>query len=120
MSRSRRRARGLAVLVVLVLGNVPPALHARAMLRFVPAGERTPPPEELDAIGRIRVILSGVRIPRPVSRLEPSAPGLRATDHPVPARDGGRAVRRQQDIWQIAYRMIRFNRFRRKNICRNR
>lgn len=56
--------------------------HARAMTTFVAAGARTPPPEELDAAGRLRTLLLGVRIPRPEASRAPEDLGLPRQDLP--------------------------------------
>jgi uncharacterized protein len=56
--------------------------HARAMLQFTTGGARTIQPEALGAWQKVRVLLSGVRIPRPESDLPLSA----LADDAVPLR----------------------------------
>jgi pimeloyl-ACP methyl ester carboxylesterase len=46
--------------------------HAEAMLRFSNGGPRTTTPEQLGFLGRVKVLLSGVNIPRPASHGLPS------------------------------------------------
>ena len=62
----RRWLAGLGV-AALVLPNVGAALHAHAMLSFLPEGERTANPEHLGSLDVARTLLTGVRIPKPAS-----------------------------------------------------
>ncbi|HJX51609.1 MAG TPA: alpha/beta fold hydrolase [Polyangia bacterium] len=67
----------LALLGLLVL--VPNGLayvHARGMTHFVSSGERTPPPGQIPLLGKLRVLLLGVRIPHPVNTRTPEDVGL--------------------------------------------
>lgn len=72
-----------AVLVLLVtalaLLNAVAYHHARAFLFWSPPGERTAPPESLAGLEKLGVLLAGVRMPRPATRLSPEAlgPGCR-------------------------------------------
>lgn len=50
--------------------------HARAMSRFVRAGERTASPERLGALAKAQVLLTGVTLPRPENRRTPKDVGL--------------------------------------------
>ena len=47
--------------------------HARAMLHYAPGGVRTQKPEALAPLAKLRVLLAGVRLPRPQENLPPSA-----------------------------------------------
>ncbi|MEN0067221.1 MAG: alpha/beta fold hydrolase [Myxococcota bacterium] len=62
---------GLAVLSQAVVWQ-----HARAMTTFVPAGQRTPPPEELSLADKLRTLVFGVTIPRPRATSTPADHGL--------------------------------------------
>lgn len=50
--------------------------HAHAMLVFAHGGERTAKPESLGRLARLRVLLTGVNVPRPSSRETPADVGL--------------------------------------------
>ncbi len=62
--RFRRLAIGLALAAVL-LGNLLAWHHAGCFLTYVEAGERTAPPEQLRGLGKLGVLLTGVRMSRP-------------------------------------------------------
>ena len=51
-------------------------MHARAMTHFVSGGEKTPEPESLTLLQKLKVLGMGVRVPRPVNRQTPSDFGL--------------------------------------------
>lgn len=71
---------GLAVLLLLVIGlNALAYFHAWSMTHFVEGGTRTKRAEELSLFERARVLLTGVRIPRPATRMavEEVGPGCR-------------------------------------------
>lgn len=65
----KRWAYGFAALLLgaFVAVNVSAWRHAYALTHYIEAGTRTPDPEELTATQRLRVLLFGVRIPKPVS-----------------------------------------------------
>ena len=69
---------GLSVLLVLgVLGaNFVAYQQARAMLRFVRAGERTASPEKLSLFAKARVLFTGVTLTRPENRVTPKDVGF--------------------------------------------
>src|SRR5579871_3277165 len=73
-----RRPRCLVVLVValLLLVNVMTYVHARAMTTFAPGGRRSARPEELSALGKACILLTGVNLPRPVNDKTPAEFGL--------------------------------------------
>jgi uncharacterized protein len=75
MDKPTKRA-AAGILLWLAAGfvalNVVAAHHARAMLRYAPGGERTRSPEALALFPKIRVLLSGVQIPRPEDGRPPS------------------------------------------------
>lgn len=50
--------------------------HAYAMSHFVHGGEKTARPEELSWLGKAKVLLTGVRLPRPTNSTTPAAIGL--------------------------------------------
>ena len=66
------------------VANLVVILHASAMTTFVDAGERTPPPEELRGVDKLRVLLTGVRVPRPMPTRSPADLGLTAEQHTLP------------------------------------
>lgn len=73
----KKRKTALRMLVALALLafvslNVLARRHVRTMSRFVDAGTRTQPPEELSLGQKLGVLLSGVEIPRPQSAMSPT------------------------------------------------
>jgi alpha-beta hydrolase superfamily lysophospholipase len=65
------------------------------MTRFVPNGARTPPPEELSFLGKLKAVLGGVRVLRPVRAASPADFGLDFETHTF---DGGRC---SLEAWYI-------------------
>ena len=61
--------------------------HASAMLRFSDGDPRTTTPEQLSFLSRMKVLLAGVKIPRPSSHRRPSdlAPDCRVLSVPGPS-----------------------------------
>lgn len=57
---------GFAALNVLAYG------HARTMLRYAAGGARTEKPEALAPLAKLRILLSGVNLPRPADERPPS------------------------------------------------
>jgi uncharacterized protein len=86
-SRWRPLAAGLLILGLVAL-NAVAWLHARAMGRFVRAGERTAPPERLGAFAKARVLLTGVTLTRPENRRTPKDAGLNFTTSRFPGAKG--------------------------------
>ena len=70
---SRREWGGLVLLTGFVLLNALAFRHARAMMRYTSGGERTESPEALSPAARLRVLLSGVNLPRPADDMPPRA-----------------------------------------------
>ena len=64
-----------AVLGCLVV-NAVAFRHAWAMTHFAESGTRTAAPEQLGTWGKLRVLLNGVSLPRPVNDRTPAALGL--------------------------------------------
>ncbi|MDB5346889.1 MAG: hypothetical protein JWP89_5266 [Schlesneria sp.] len=62
--------------VCLVSVNVLAYQHARAMLWFVRDGSRTPRPDQLSTFGKIAVLATGVRVPRPENDRTPLDIGI--------------------------------------------
>lgn len=57
--------------------------HAWALTHFVEGGERTAKPEALSSAEKARLLVTGVRIPRPQNLDDPSTLGLRFETHRV-------------------------------------
>lgn len=76
--------------------NVVAWFHARAMMVFVESGGRTPPMEKLPASDKLRVLLTGVRIPKPVNYRTPAEVGLAFTTNLLKA-----AGRPEVEAWRI-------------------
>lgn len=82
------RSLALALALGLVALNVLAYRHARAMMRFVPAGERTPPPEALTWGDKLRLLWTGATIPKPQNRWTPEDAGLAFERHVFTTADG--------------------------------
>jgi alpha-beta hydrolase superfamily lysophospholipase len=70
------RTAGLALALAACLLNGIAYMHARAMTHFTRDGTRTPPPESLSPLGKVAVLLAGVRVPKPSSDATPERFGL--------------------------------------------
>ena len=80
-------------LVVVILGgvvvlNVLAFNHARAMMKFSGGGERTHTPAALTALAKMRVLLTGVSNPRPMSGSTPSEVAEDCQEVTIPGEDG--------------------------------
>ena len=96
-ARSSRWPRRLAwllaaALTAMVALNVAAFLHAGTMTSWAESEERTDEPEQLDALDRLRVLLTGVSLPRPVDELTPLAFGVEAETVEIPGGHGGSAL----------------------------
>lgn len=71
---------GLSVLVLgFALFEAVAYRHARAMMTFTPSGERTPTIEALSRGQKLRILLTGVQLPKPANFRLPQDVGLVAT-----------------------------------------
>ncbi len=80
LPRTRRRRiawalSGIAFAGILFL-NAVAYLQARAMTHFTDGGVRTSPPEALTRLQKVRVLLMGVKVPRPEDSATPADVGL--------------------------------------------
>jgi alpha-beta hydrolase superfamily lysophospholipase len=101
VTRRRRRTTlvGGGVLFAAVAVNAVAFAHARAFLTFAPGdAPRTPRVQELSLAGRLRVLTTGVRLPRPAHDRDPSALGLPFETHTAHAADGVRL-----ELWRIPH-----------------
>ena len=83
----------LAVVLLLLAGfatlNGLAYRHARAMLRYAPTGgARTEKPEALAPFAKLRVLLSGVTLPRPIDERPPAVLASAAQVLAIPVSDG--------------------------------
>ncbi len=74
--RHRKLSLGLCLLVGLILLNLVAYMHAHAMTHFTVSGNRTQNPEDLSTWQKVKVLLGGVNIPRPVNDTDPGRVGL--------------------------------------------
>lgn len=74
--RHRKLSLGIVLLGGLILLNLIAYAHAHAMTHFTPSGSRTQNPEDLSKWQKVRVVLCGVTIPRPINETDPSCLGL--------------------------------------------
>lgn len=66
-----------ALLAIALIGiNVLAYRHAYAMLHFSREGDRTGTPESLEGIGKLRILIAGVNIPKPTNHATPSKHGM--------------------------------------------
>ncbi len=74
----RHPAQALLLLFLLAIAaiNIAAWRYASQMLDYTVVGERTPPPESLRGWNKARVLLTGVRVPRPENWAEPADVGL--------------------------------------------
>lgn len=86
----RRPKRSLAIVVIamFVCLNILAYMHAHAMTHFVAGAERTPSPEQLSVVGKVQVLLGGVRVARPENARTPTEVGLPYTAHTFNSNDG--------------------------------
>jgi hypothetical protein len=76
--RMKKKAKSAVVLSICLLGiafaalNVLAYNHAYAMMHFTSQGARTREPERLAGLTKLKVLLSGVNVPRPTSAFPPS------------------------------------------------
>ncbi|MBI3881895.1 MAG: alpha/beta fold hydrolase [Verrucomicrobia bacterium] len=80
---------------VMVL-NVVAFLHARAMTHFQRGGSRTANAEALSAAGKLKVLVTGVTMPRPVNRNSPADFGLPFETIKVKGARGS-----ELEVWRI-------------------
>jgi alpha-beta hydrolase superfamily lysophospholipase len=73
-----------ALAAAAVALNVLACQHARAMTQWADHGSRTPSPEDLGWARRAQVLLTGVRLPRPVHSMTPGDEGLTFQVHRFP------------------------------------
>lgn len=75
----------LATIASLSLGfflvNLAAYKHARAMLHFSSHGQRTGPPESLSWLQKVKVLLAGVNVPKPLNGSTPADWGLSFAVH---------------------------------------
>lgn len=76
------------VAVAGLAANAFGVMHARAMTQFTEDGTRTAAPEALGNTGRARILISGVRIPRPHATATPADLGWDYDTHWVNTSDG--------------------------------
>ena len=102
--KPRRRWRRILLILAFLfaLFNVWAFIQARSMLTYVDDGTRTPPPEQLGIWDKCRVLLTGVRIPKPVNRRTPRAVDLAFETVHIRARDGS-----SLELWHLPRRAAR-------------
>ena len=73
--RSRRLLLLLLLLLLAAFGllNLCAWHQARTMLHYAPDGSRTPSPEDLSPAAKLRLLLTGVNLPRPADERPPSS-----------------------------------------------
>ena len=64
------------ILTGFVVINILAYHHARAMLEYVPGGNRTASPEQLRGWRKLKTLLTGVTLPRPEADIYPDSLGL--------------------------------------------
>src|SRR5262245_59413321 len=85
--RRRRLTLGLVLLALLLL-NVLAYLHARSMTHYAADGVATLRPEAMSRLDKVRALLLGVTVPRPVNDNRPADVGLTAEVHRFSSEPG--------------------------------
>lgn len=95
-----RSHRWLTACLVVALGfialNVVAFNQAWSMTHFSVGGERTPNPESLSLLGKVRVAIVGVNLPKPVNGKDPAAYGVAFETHRLGGADG-----QELEAWHI-------------------
>lgn len=91
---------GLLLLAGFILLNVMAYRQVWAMTHFVRSGsgERTEPPEKLSSLGKVKVLFTGVSIPRPENQRTPMDLGLAFETHHFAGAKG-----LELEAWQIPH-----------------
>lgn len=76
-----RRAVAISLTLTFILLNIIAYRQARAMLTFTQTGKRTEPPESLSLWAKVRMLFSGVNIPKPLNSSGPEAWNLPYSVH---------------------------------------
>lgn len=84
----RKTTAALMLLFLFLALNAFALVHAHAMTHFVAGGDRTAPPEMLTRWQKFKVLLTGVRIPRPENAAMPAAVQLPFDTHRLKTADG--------------------------------
>jgi alpha-beta hydrolase superfamily lysophospholipase len=92
----RKGALGLVLMGILVGLNLIAYNHAFSMTHFRESGSRTGSPETLSFVQKVKVLFLGIRIPRPVNRIDPHSQGLSFQTWHFQAKDGLRL-----EAWHI-------------------
>ena len=87
----------LVALLLLALNGIA-FMQARSMTHFVSAGQRTAKPEKLAIANKIRVILTGVEIPRPENQVTPQEIQLVYETRHIPISEGSKEI---LEAWYI-------------------
>src|SRR4029077_15842817 len=83
MRTHRRRTAVIAIFGAFALLNAWAYRHAWAMTHYSSGGKSTIRPEAMSVCGRVRVLLTGVNLPRPVNSRTPSDVGLPFETHRI-------------------------------------
>jgi alpha-beta hydrolase superfamily lysophospholipase len=86
------------ILSAAILLNIMAYKHAQAMLNYVPQGERTTSPEILSFLQKVKILFTGVRIPKPRNTVTPASANLSFEVHHFRTRD-----EIQLEAWYIPY-----------------
>jgi pimeloyl-ACP methyl ester carboxylesterase len=94
----RGRTIAFAFLMAFALLNIWTYRHAWVMTHFSSGGEPTLPPEKMSWLGRAKVVLTGVNLPRPVNERTPADLELRFETHRIQVSDGT-----ELEAWHIPH-----------------
>ena len=78
----------IAIFLLFCSLNVISVFHAYHMSYFVTDGTRTKNPEQLAFFEKLSILLTGVKIPKPVNKRYPSNFGLNFTNHRIQTNSG--------------------------------
>ena len=83
-----KRTAALALGLAFVLLNVVAYLHAWSMTHFTRGGAKTQGAEHLSPLGKVAVLFTGVRVPKPANDATPADFGLAFESHRFPGAAG--------------------------------
>jgi len=70
-----------------ILLNVLAYHHARSFFVYTDGGEKTPSPENLGALDKVRVLFTGIRVPKPKAHSSPTDFGISFETLSIPGRE---------------------------------
>ncbi len=95
-SSHRKTVAGLILAAALIALNAVAFMHAWAMTHFVQGGTRTASPEALSRLQKVKLLVTGVKVPKPVNEHSPASLGLAFETHRLAGDD-----RDELEAWYV-------------------